>query len=316
MTECLIQKCAVGSDDMAKINSFARRELTANEIYTFNVTLCNNDIDRDFEKFSVAALNEMAELFIGKTGICDHSMRSGDQMARIYDAYVERIIGRKTADGEDYYELKAKAYMLDNDANRALIQDIDAGIKKEVSVSCSMQSSTCSICGKNNRDERCKHIRGRKYNGKLCFNILSGASDAYEFSFVAVPAQREAGVTKSFKTEGEFNTDGIIKAIYDCDNDVTISKAQARELSAYIGELTEKASLGEEYKKQLAADVIKLFARAFPELDASLMSSVAAVMTTKELLGFKKGMSVSAAAPKPQLAAGEKSGNEYSQFKI
>lgn len=317
MTECLIQKNTAGDDDMKMINSFSRRELSANEVYTFNVTLCNNDIDRDYEKFSVDALHQMAKLFVGKTGICDHSMSSNDQKARIYYAYVVKCDGKLTADGEPLYELKAKAYMLNNDANKTLIEEIDAGIKKEVSVSCSMSSCRCSICGRDKRRERCEHINGKSYNGKLCFSVLSDAQDAYEFSFVAVPAQREAGVTKSFDFKENINMDQIIKAISSCENDFTITKAQARELADYIGELKDEASLGEEYKKQLAGDVVRLFSKSFPNLDATLVSSVASVMTTKELLGFKKGMSQSLSTPKPQLSVNEKmNNNSYSQFKI
>ena len=43
----------------------------------------------------------------------------------------------------------------------------------------------------------CRHVKGRTYNGKLCYGELTGAKDAYEWSFVAVPAQRRAGVIKS-----------------------------------------------------------------------------------------------------------------------
>ena len=40
---------------------------------------------------------------------------------------------------------------------------------------------------------------------KRCHVVLSDVTDAYEWSFVAVPAQREAGVTKQFgmETDGE-----------------------------------------------------------------------------------------------------------------
>lgn len=316
MTEGFIQKSVASSEDMEKINQFSRRELTADEVYCFNVTLCNNDIDRDYEKFSIDALNQMAELFVGKTGISDHSMKSSDQKARIYDCFVEKEEGKLTQDGEDFYCLKAKAYMLNSDENRELINEIDAGIKKEVSVSCSMANSICSICGKDKRAERCEHINGRSYNGKLCFSILQNASDAYEFSFVAVPAQREAGVTKSFDLKEEIDTQEVIKSIAQSDGDVTISKSQAKELSAYIDSLKDEAKLGEEYKKQLSKEVINLFAKSFPNMDKQLFASITSVMTTKELFGFKDGMTKTE-PPKPQLAHTNKNANKTnSQFKI
>jgi hypothetical protein len=319
MTECLIQKSAVGDDDLEKIQQFARRELDSQELYVFNVTLCDNDIDRDFERFSLDALEQLAELFVGKTGICDHSMKSSDQKARIFDTWVEKQEGRLTSDGEQLYCLKAKAYMLNNDENKALIDEIDAGIKKEVSVSCSMAMSTCSVCGKNKRSERCSHIAGKTYDGKVCYSILSDARDAYEFSFVAVPAQREAGITKSFDIKEDIDMQDIIKSITCVENDITLSKSQAKELSSYIDDLREEAMLGEEYKKQLSKEVVGLFAKTFPNMDTKLFSSITAVMTTKELLGFRDGMKKSEKGAKPHaqlMSSEEKKNNDYSEFKI
>lgn len=133
--------------DYEKIRAFTRRAFSADELYAFEVTLCDNEIDRDFEKFSVNALSALQNLFVGKTGIKDHSMKAEDQTARVFDTRLEKIPGKKTADGEDYVALRAKAYMVRTPENESLIRDIDAGIKKEVSVSCSAKSRMCSVCG-------------------------------------------------------------------------------------------------------------------------------------------------------------------------
>lgn len=318
MNQCKIEKSFADENDMKKISQYTRRELSADELYIFNVVLCNNDIDRDFEKFTVDSLNDMSALFIGKTGIFDHSMKSSDQKARIFDTYVEKQDGVKTADGEDLYCLKARAYMLKNDENKLLIDEIDAGIKKEVSVSCSMGKSVCSICGCDTHSGECSHVRGRVYDGRQCYHILSQAKDAYEFSFVAVPAQRGAQITKSFELKNK-NADELVKTIKSCDTDITLSKSQLVKLSSYIDELKERASLGETYKEQLSKDVTKLFALNFPDMDRKLFSSVVSVMTAKELLGFKKGMAQKkTVSPEPQLLAKniKKNNENNSQFKI
>ena len=260
----------------------------------------------------------MAKLFVGKTGIFDHSMKSSDQTARIFDAYVERVNGKKTADGEDFYCLKAKAYMLNNEQNRSLIDSIDAGIKKEVSVSCSVDKAYCSICSTDRKRAACEHRKGRMYGDRLCFNILTDATDAYEFSFVAVPAQREAGVTKSFSLKEEAEMQDIVKMISQGD-ELTLSKSQTSELYSYIEGLKQEAELGEAYKKKLIKQVVELFKSAFPKMDEALFVSVASVMTSKELLGFCDGMkkSLNESKIKPQLAVkAETKMNDYSDFKI
>ena len=49
--------------------------------------------------------------------------------------------------------------------------------------------------------QSCSHIKGRSYNGAKCHIVLDDITDAYEWSFVAVPAQVNAGVTKRFTDE-------------------------------------------------------------------------------------------------------------------
>ena len=61
-------------DALLKINRYTRREFKADEVYTFSVVLCDNEIDRDNERFTTDALQKLATLFLGKTGIFNHSM--------------------------------------------------------------------------------------------------------------------------------------------------------------------------------------------------------------------------------------------------
>lgn len=318
MTEGYIEKSiSASNDDLEKINQFTRTDFDADSLYVFNLVLCNNDIDRDFEKFSLDALNELKDKFVGKTGIFDHSMKSSDQKARIFDTYVEKCEGKRTADNEDFYQLRAKAYMVKSEENIPLITEIEAGIKKEVSISCSVAKSICSICGADKRTSYCEHRGGHEYDGKTAYSILNDVKDAYEFSFVAVPAQREAGVTKSFDSFGkEFNMTDIISTLKSCKNQITLSKAQADGLVTKLEALDEEAQLGREYKKSLTKEVISLCSKAMPQLDLKVFSSVAQVMTTKELLEFKKAFSQDKEkAPTPQIKPENKTYN-VNQFKI
>ena len=184
-----------------KINRLTRRPLKKERVYAFPVILCDNEIDRDGERFSGQSIEKLATLFVGKTGIFDHDPKGRNQTARIFDTCVDRPEGKLTSDGEQYICLVARAYMVRNDRSAALIDEIDAGIKKEVSISCAVAKKTCSVCGKDIYKERCPHIKGREYGGKKCYVSLEEPTDAYEWSFVAVPAQVNAGVTKTFGKE-------------------------------------------------------------------------------------------------------------------
>ncbi len=278
--------------DIEKINQYTRTQLDSDSFYIFTVVLCDNNVDRDFDKFCDDTLKQLKDLFVGKTGIFDHSMKAADQKARIFETWLETDSTEITADGEDYCRLKAKAYMVKNDENLPLISEIEAGIKKEVSVSCSVKKSICSVCGEDKKQGMCSHISGREYNGETAYTVLKDATDAYEFSFVAVPAQKEAGVTKAFKClKEELSMTEIIKNLKQCDSEIVISKSQAQSIVQKLEKLDEEAQLGREYKNGLVKEVISLCSKAMPSMDLSIFSSVAQVMTTKELIAFKNAFS-------------------------
>lgn len=303
--------------DYEKIRKFTRRDFEKDEFYVFEVSLCNNDVDRDNEKFSVAALNELAKQFVGKTGIKNHSMRAEDQSARIFETRVERIPGRKTADGEDFYTLRAKAYMVRSEATAQLITDIDAGIKKEVSVSCSAEKRICSVCGKDKSREYCGHVAGKSYGGKKCFTVLDGIADAYEFSFVAVPAQKEAGVEKSF---GGLAEKGDVEKMLSGGGEITLSSGQAESIKAFLDNMSDDAELGREYRKSIIGELVRLCGKALPKMDKSAFESVAQVMTAKELFAFKnafEGCAAENSKPAPQLARAQTAKRaDIGKFKI
>lgn len=232
---------AADGKDLAEIRRFARGELKVEDVYTFPLVLCDNEVDREWEGFDRETLEELAALFVGKTGICDHEWRSGNQVARIFRTEVITEPGRKTAAGEEYAALKAWAYMLRSEGNAALIADIEAGIKKEVSVGCAVRESVCSICGAP--AGTCGHEKGKRYGGQLCYTQLVGAADAYEWSFVAVPAQRDAGVTKALG--GQKGLEGFVEG----------------EGNRYLAEfhaLQKEAAMGRRYLAEQRAEVRRL----------------------------------------------------------
>ena len=114
--------------DLECINQYTRRPFTEQEVYTFSVVLCDNEIDRDFERFSVEALHTLSRLFLGKTGIFDHNMKTGNQAARIYDTAMETMEGKMTSFGEPYTRLVAKAYLPRCEKNTDLIMEIESGM--------------------------------------------------------------------------------------------------------------------------------------------------------------------------------------------
>lgn len=188
--------------DLDLINQHTRTPLTADQVYTFKLELCDNDIDRQYDHITPNALNELSALFVSKTVIFDHAWSAKNQTARIYSTQVETVQGQTTQDGQPFMRLVAMAYMLNRPENEATIAAIDGGILKEGSVAFSNHTCTCDICGNEYYSCDCPHWKGASYTEdgveKTCTVTLDDVTDAYEFSLVAVPAQRAAGVTKHF----------------------------------------------------------------------------------------------------------------------
>ena len=214
------------------INAQAKGTLTAEQVYVFSVRLCDDQLDRDGERFDTAALPVLARLFIGKTGIVDHKWTSEHQVARIFETQVVQ------EDGVCY--IKAWAYIRRGGAADEVIADIEAGIKKEVSVGCAMGRAVCSVCG--GEYGICGHQKGEYYDGQLCCVILKEPMDAYEFSFVAVPSQREAGVLKAIGGRNR-----CLKEL-----------AEEFGAQAEYTMLAKDVALGRQYRKELEDEVVRL----------------------------------------------------------
>ena len=258
----IIKSASADEKEMALINGYSRRTLTPDEVYTFSVILCDNDIDRDGERFTEKALGALAELFVGKTGIFDHNPTAENQAARIFFTQVVQDGSKKNALGKDYCYLEAKAYMLKNEKTASLIDEIDGGIKKEVSVGCSMKSKTCSVCG--SQKGLCTHRAGGEYDGKLCYFELDEPTDAYEWSFVAVPAQRNAGVKKTFETPQE-----MLKKLRNGELDRTPETAE--KVAEVIERFGELISFAEEHRNALEKAVVSELTMRFPDLPQSIL---------------------------------------------
>ena len=194
--------------ELAAINKYTLEPLTAENVFTFKAVLCDNEVDRQFERFTAKALQELQKLFTGKTVIKDHWHSADNQVARIYATELDINSAKLTKAGEPYTRLVAHCYMVKTASNADLIAEIKAGIKKEGSVGCAVSGAICSICGTDNAKSYCRHWPGKSYDkeggAETCIFTLTGAKDAYEFSLVAVPAQRAAGVSKSYTGKTAF----------------------------------------------------------------------------------------------------------------
>ena len=251
-------------EQLRQISALAKGTVKQEDVYVFSVRLCDDQVDRDWERFDTGALPGLAAMFVGKSGIVDHLWSAQGQMARIFDTQVV------TEEGVSY--IKAWAYIRRGGAGDEWIADIEAGIKKEVSVGCAMGRSVCSVCGLEYGS--CGHRKGEHYDGELCVAVLKEPVDAYEFSFVAVPAQRSAGVLKGMGA----------------------GKVSLKELAEHYGAqeeyrgLFKLAELGKEYARALEDEVVRLCLALELGVEEPVLRSAAGKMSSDELRCFKRAL--------------------------
>lgn len=249
---------------MGLINAQSKATLTAEQVYVFSLRLCDDQVDRDLERFDTQALPALAKLFLGKTGIVDHKWSSEGQVARIFETQVVQ------EEGSSY--IKAWAYIRRGGHGDDVIADIEAGIKKEVSVGCAMGRAICSVCG--GEYGSCGHQKGEHYDGQLCHVILKEPMDAYEFSFVAVPAQRNAGVLKAAQGGGR-----TLKELAEEFG------AQAEFRALYL-----QAQLGKQYEQQLRNDVVRLALCLDMGIEEPVLRSISEKIGAQELRKLKQAL--------------------------
>lgn len=251
------------ASQLEAINALTKARLNGEQVYVFSLRLCDDRIDRDGERFDTGALPGLAKLFLGKTGILDHRWSTENQVARIFETQVVKE--------KDASYIRAWAYIRRGGKNDELIADIEAGIKKEVSVGCAMAQAVCSICG--SEYGTCGHVKGEHYDGQVCAVILKEPVDAYEFSFVAVPAQREAGVMKGM---------GAAVSLKEL--------AAEHRAQAEYRTLTEEAELGRRYRKDLEDCVVRLGLALELGVSEPVLRSLAQTAGAEELLALKEAL--------------------------
>ena len=192
-----LEKAELNEEELALINQQTLRPLGAGEVFTFRLAACDNQVDRDFERFTEATLEELAQKYVGRPVLRDHNWSAAAQTARVYAGSVE------PGDEEGVRRLVLRCYMPRSEQTAPTIAAFVSGILRECSVGLAVERGLCSICGANQRETLCKHSPGREYDGQVCHMDLDGAADAYEVSMVAVPAQPAAGVIKSKRYGGQ-----------------------------------------------------------------------------------------------------------------
>lgn len=222
-------------EQLAKINSFAKRTLSADEVFCFPNKLAGDMIIPDrYIKLS----KELLEVFMAnaKSGVSlllDHSWcpdgffglggrpKAAIPYGRTFDARLEvsDVEGETVALNADHYMLRGVE--IDGISTDNLIQSIEAGTLFDTSIGFNFSKGTCSVCNKEYYSSDCRHFAGRTYEVEgedgvirnvLCYVTAKPPGALWENSFVFDGAYPTAGVLSK---AGEIieNQNGIFEVV-------------------------------------------------------------------------------------------------------
>ena len=160
----------ISQDQLDKINKLTIAKVSSEEVFVFKMLLVDDSVTRNFtnypESFQRAILKKAPKLgnWIGLPMMMgrreDHETIANNQVGRIFDA---KLV--KTPTG--HIGTIGSVYIPINESTNALIDNIKAGVHREVSIGVSVELPLCSICGDDIRD--CQHEPGKHYNEELCY---------------------------------------------------------------------------------------------------------------------------------------------------
>lgn len=187
----------VSDDDLAKINKFTVKPVESKDVVVYTALLIDDKITRNHTQYNKDFQSMLLSLpagegnFIGSPILFgenkDHQHTASSQVGRIFDAW--QVVSK-----EKNYGVMAKIYLL-KETNEDLINKINSGVLKEMSISTKVEMPLCSICRQN--VSVCDHTPGQ--NG--CHIIMSGKGFVAEASFVAVPGSNSAKILSEDETK-------------------------------------------------------------------------------------------------------------------
>lgn len=140
----VVAGAAITPEMLAKINGFALKELTAEDVYVRKFLLCHSAVDRDRERFPESILQDFVATIPGKSLLAVHDRRSLP-LGLWFDATTEQMsleqfkaltgVDATVPEGQTVISVMwAWSYMLNKDFNAPIIENMDGGVYRHVSI--------------------------------------------------------------------------------------------------------------------------------------------------------------------------------------
>ncbi|MCP4640210.1 MAG: hypothetical protein GY851_07250 [bacterium] len=170
---------AAVDEALDEVNRFALRPLSREEVVTFSLDLCHNQVDRHFSRFPEDELEVISALVPGRPLLERHDLRGSLPRGTFFRSRLHR--------DDERVSVRPDVYVLRTQDNESFILNIEGGVYRDTSIGFSFRTPECSVCGKDLRT--CDHVPGRSYGDDQCHYIMRGVLEVIEGSVVSSGSQ-------------------------------------------------------------------------------------------------------------------------------
>lgn len=313
------------TEQLAAINGYALKELTADEVYVRTMYLAHNAIDRDKEVFDDALLRDFAKTLPGKGLFIKHPRSydgdSGPGEGLFFEAKLLEMSFEEARaklkeptlmwapSEEKALILEASFYAVRTEENKTLLAKIDAGIAGHVSIGFSASEYTPIKDDANNRIASRWHAPGSADEGSIVWLGAQNGARIHKNASPNNPANEDTDMDWEKKAKDlETELDTTKSALTTAQNDAQGHKTKAANFDAVckalggdeltVDEITTLAQDGKSYRDDLVGDLVTLKRQKGlvgdtedAETEAkAFYKSMPLTMIKNELDGHKKSM--------------------------
>ena len=197
--------------------------ISSEDIYFCDIKVADNLIDESYDCFAYLALENIQELLLGKSITFITPNGKSTTVGIVYDAQIKRI--RSTDTPVSGWELMANVAILKR--YDTLVEKLESGKISKVSFECSVSERRCSICNRSLKCSFCKHIKGKYYDGQLCFHYLEKVDNVFGVSLIDNGPQNTNEHIEPLEVPAPFTIAKIKKVIMVCEtnqgNDINVT---------------------------------------------------------------------------------------------
>jgi hypothetical protein len=216
------QKYGVPTEEqLAKINTLTKRPFKADELYVFKAKMIgdalipNRNIKLSKELLAGYAKNAQDgnvaymqnHRWTALMGMADQ--KGVINLGRVFDSWLQESHDLPDETVAQYGMVYIpRDRVKDGVDTNEVIQSIEDGTQRDVSVGIGWTFSECSICQNDIRSSKCEHWPGQTYDGKLCYVNAKPPGDEFELSGVFAGAYPTAEVLSATSTDDGANGEG------------------------------------------------------------------------------------------------------------